>query len=1681
MATGSWFRKQRSHSGSKRTSKRARRRQARQSTAGPLSRSLSMEQLEDRRMLALFAVNNLGDLDPDDGTVLVGSLRQVVGLANANEGSDTIIFQDFLFNGPGSGVINLDTRANEGSLLLTDIGGVEIIGPGPGLLTVNAAGRNRIFLVDDGSDTNASSVTISGITLSGGNPLADDNDGRGGAILNRESLTLQEVAILDSSSRGGGAIFNDTGSLQVERSLIKDNTSQFGGGGIQNGLADQTDNLPRTTIVNSTITGNTATGTPVDGVETGYGGGVLNLAGTVNIEQSTLYGNGASFDGGGVSSQGFDPETDDESGEPTVTSGLATTNIRSTIIVGNTGAEDAPNDVGSIGMVEGEDGEDPMPFEPQINSLGFNLFGVLTHPDVTANENVTLPPNGPGDIDGVDPTSLFIDDPFALDPVAWLNDFGGVLPVFMPDINKVDATLGVNLAIDLGDPLFVNGEFDQRGFQFVRAFDATGLGEPFMDIGAAEVQLGNFTVNTLIDEVDGRFSDVPVQEGAPPNNILSFFPDLSLREAIEFSLKNEPSLLFTGATPPYPGLIDPVSGLPFPATITFDVVLTDPILNPDPTIATAAPTILLTLGELSVSSPVIIQGPTFDLEVDATGNDLVPGNNGSGSRVFAVFNTVEINNLILRGGNQQEFGGGIFTSGDLTLRNTTLLDNATTGTGGAIHVQEGTLLVDGTTIRDNFSSSSGGGIYVASGTVTVSNSTISGNTSSFHGGGIANADGNLLVRYSTMTLNAAGSTLGSGVASFRDASATTEIRSSIISGNVINDVQHVLPGTDNIVSQGYNVVGNGNAVSAGIFSMPGDQSNVLDPMLAPLARLGGPTPVHRLLPGSPAIDLGDPNAAGLGNVPFFDQRGFPFDRIELDPDTGVGRIDIGAFEIQNDVLLVGDLFLDPLAAFPTFVAALDESNLTPTSESIVILPSYFGEIFPSILAITDSVDIIGLPGLIFSTIPSLEILIDDGNSTSLLDVSIDNIRMQDNTRIVSRENLTLTNMQFVNNAATASGGAVSQQGGKLTISDSTFIGNSVAGPGSSGGAVHVLSGDLEINNSFLSGNTTDNSGGGKGGAVYIRDGNFTANYLYITGNVAAAATGDGGGIYGRDSTMLLTKATISGNSTTGSNSEGGGLAAKDSDITLVDPAVTFNTTSGTQSRGGGIFLDGGSLDVQNGNFFSNKTVGQFSSGGGIAAVNAEVTIAGTSINKNEALGSSSHGGGIYVTGGNLTVRESAVINNKTTSSNSNGGGIYSSTDLSGTQTTSIINSTISGNSTNGRGGGVYNAGGLTEIRHSTITANDAPLGLGGGVASYADTATTRTDVFSTIIASNTANNAAGVPDDVASLGGPLTNSINSLGFNLIGTGVATTAFVHLEADFDGDNDVDGSDFLAWQRGFGSGPGASKSAGDATGDGFVTGEDLTEWNFGFGGGGDVIGVVDPKLGLLADNGGPTLTHALLVGSPAIDTGDPAAVAGVGDVPLTDGRVVFNRVFGGRIDIGALEQGADPVAAATASLTSFSSLALVSNTQQEQVAPLVVSSYASVSYASVSYASMPENEGAERIDLSGTPTLASTLVATNGTLILPSRAAQLSESIQLLDDQMAVRGFIASATGNRKEAARDQSIADYRPPAKIDALLAVAKISSDTNFSQIRSDDIQDLAFEVEDVIFEMLGSDDSLPI
>jgi hypothetical protein len=130
--------------------------------------------------------------------------------------------------------------------------------------------------------------------------------------------------------------------------------------------------------------------------------------------------------------------------------------------------------------------------------------------------------------------------------------------------------------------------------------------------------------------------------------------------------------------------------------------------------------------------------------------------------------------------------------------------------------------------------------------------------------------------------NSAGTGNGGGISNFGlGGSAIVEIGSTILNTGGVEGLNiHDYFGT--VTSLGYNL---SNDVT-GPNSDTTDQINP-NPLLGPLQDNGGPTFTHALLPGSPAIDAGDPEFVG---PPDFDQRGSGFPRVVH------GRIDIGAFE-----------------------------------------------------------------------------------------------------------------------------------------------------------------------------------------------------------------------------------------------------------------------------------------------------------------------------------------------------------------------------------------------------------------------------------------------------------------------------------------------------------------------------------------------------------------------------------------------------------------------------------------------------------------------------------------------------------------------------------------------------------------------------------------------------------------
>jgi hypothetical protein len=163
----------------------------------------------------------------------------------------------------------------------------------------------------------------------------------------------------------------------------------------------------------------------------------------------------------------------------------------------------------------------------------------------------------------------------------------------------------------------------------------------------------------------------------------------------------------------------------------------------------------------------------------------------------------------------------------------------------------------------------GGGIF-HTGSLILDNSTISGNNTNNDGGGLWFSGGAAEIRNATIAYNIAdedgdGSGLGGG---FNNTGVMTFYNSIIaINSKFSNTTQVpddcVTPGGTTI-SGGYNLVG----MSEGCSWDPaaGDQlgANIspIDPRLGPLANNGGGSQSHSLLPGSPAIDTGNPTIPG---------------------------------------------------------------------------------------------------------------------------------------------------------------------------------------------------------------------------------------------------------------------------------------------------------------------------------------------------------------------------------------------------------------------------------------------------------------------------------------------------------------------------------------------------------------------------------------------------------------------------------------------------------------------------------------------------------------------------------------------------------------------------------------------------------------------------------------------------
>ena len=855
----------------------------------PLHRRLRFEPLEDRRLLTI-TVNTL--IDEADGSIVDGdvSLRDAIALAANGE---IINFASFLTEGgPAAIVLTLDQLAITKSLTIN--------GPGANLLTIDASGSDptpdinngdgsQVFEVLDAQIASLSTVTINGVTITGGDVTTAPYGG--GGIRSFENLTINDCIIRDNSTDDdgfvtwlGGGVLNLGGNLTINRSTIRDNHAGQGGGVFSwgnlqiydctfsgnsadlgaGGIYFESDFVgPATALIsNSTITGNSAT----------WGGGLYNRRGPVMIRHCTITNNSAVDFGGGVAT--FDaPNTQ--------------TSVFSSIIAGNAG-----DDIEAFGAVN------------TFQSLGYNVIGTGVGTDSF---------NQSGDMTGV-----------VVPGLAPLADNGGP--------TRTHALLPTSVAFNSGNPAAVAGAggvplTDQRGIGFSR------IKYGRIDIGSYEADFAvpaSLVVSTLIDEMDDDLgpADLSLREaiwlanlepdvqtitfdptltsGGPATSDLGAFGQLAIKTSVTISGPGADRLTIRAFS---------TGGGPGSGTRVFNIH--DGNATVDKNVAISGFTLTggntsgggaifnfenLTLTSCAISGNTalfgggaVYSGAGTSLTINST---TFTGNHaGLGGGISAAGTILNINKSRFSGNTTTTYGGGIYAlSSTVSITDTGISDNSA-NYGGGFFGRFGGVTITGSTISGNQSGVSGGGIFSASATLTVINSTISGNSANSYGGGLYSVHTNVNIRHSTITGNRAdadNSAIGRGGGTYATGSGSKALDHVIVAGNLRgtatrNDVAGAAIGIrfsligDNtgsiLVDNGGNLIGT--------FASP------INPSLGPLTDNGGPTLTHALVAGSPAIGAGDSTAVGgVGGVPLYDQRGAPFARV------AAGRIDIGATDRQ---------------------------------------------------------------------------------------------------------------------------------------------------------------------------------------------------------------------------------------------------------------------------------------------------------------------------------------------------------------------------------------------------------------------------------------------------------------------------------------------------------------------------------------------------------------------------------------------------------------------------------------------------------------------------------------------------------------------------------------------------------------------------------------------------------------
>ena len=1498
----------------------------------------------------VIVVDTSQGFDDDDLTAGNLSLPEAIALANSTPEVETIVFDPAVFDGEAADVIRLQDELFITQAVTIDARDLDVVISGdtfgndtliPGTFITdtntfdffNFTDNRRVLNVD----TDAGDTVLRGLTITGG--FADFEFNGAGILSQNASLVIEESTVAGNFGQAaGGGIAAENGSLTVNNSVLSDNSASTGAA-VFSSFAD-------VTITGSTLTRNSAssgggvfsdggsltiaTSTISDNTGVESGGGIYSFGATTILDRSTVSNNQLfgffGFDGGGgifietgslaVSNSTISGNSADNlvgdgilliEADVTVTDSTITENVQENggngngVAVGTNFSNFESSSLTVVNSIIANNGSSDLffDFSAQVNlDVRSSLIGTENR------DRLPAAPVGSPDANGNIIGESF--DP--IDPLLGeLADNGGP--------TQTHSLLTGSPAIDSGSTV---SSIDQRG-ELRPNFGGNGP-----DIGAFEEQSLTLTVDTSNDLIDGDFS----------------IGNLSLREAIERANANEgvdriafDDQVFDGEAEDVIRLVNGELAITEGIIINageFQIVVSGDASGND---VVDSETLIVdiatseSIGSLSDNSRVFNIATEVGESVSITGLTVTGGNASEGGGGIAINSAiVDLNDVNISGNQANGSGGGVLTDSELTLNdstiganvasnggagggiaagsdvvtlsNTTVSDNLATGlggggilttagnvfvnnsmilrntttgnsVGGGIATSEGAVIVTDSSIADNSSSSQGGGVSTQSGTVSLSDSSLIGNQSDSDGGGIDTDSGTVLISDSMLSGNTTTGPRASGGA-ISTQSGNVTVRDSAVTGNqstLRGGGIYAATGSVTLLQSTVNeniTLGNGGGIATLTSEVFVTQSTVSDNQ-SDAAGGGIYTSSGSVTLTSSTIDENSTVGSSSDGGGVFNFAGGIFvDSSTVSGNSSTGRgggLSVGSGELTLTSSTLsgnsaessgGGIYVDSAdVSIVSSTVAFNSSTASNSGgglfKSFSFVDSLF-EIQSSIIADNSAADVAS--DLRFFGSEQLDLqfsLIGTNTGTSLITAPVGSPDANGNLIGTSAavidpllDSLSDYGGVTLTHALLSDSPAIDSGSSTLSNDQRGFPFVRESGDAEDIGAVEFQRLELTV------GTTSD--------AV---DGNLSDGSLSLREAVLLANVNPGEDLIRFDPnqfegrTFFDTIFLRSGEALTISESleiDGENLGVvisgdssrndlnSSGDITDLDRNSDFRLSDNT-----GVFnitAAAGELVTLSGLTITGGIDEQF---GGIANGAADLVINRANILSNRSAGS---GGGVSNVSGNVTIDRSTIGNNQTTGADADGGGLHS---VDGSVFLTL--STVSGNQTLGddaNGGGISSDNGDLILDSVTVSRNSAGGEVGG--VHVVSTTTTTFVLNNTIVADNDA--AIGRPD----------------------LGIQSGGFVFIQSSLIGDNT--GTSLRA------APVGAPDSSGNLIG--------------------TTAAKIDPLLGNLLDNGGPTLTHELLAGSPAIDVGISTLV--------TDQRddLSLPRNDGGGVDIGSFER-------------------------------------------------------------------------------------------------------------------------------------------------------------------------------